>query len=438
MGNIAETIPPQAIAALSILVIAGVFFFVWRRADRTGRARLKFLLSLGIIVFVCYYFLFEAPVYKEINQGLDLQGGVHVVLEAEDTPESKVDDRSMREAEDIIRERIDKLGVAEPLIQREGSRRIIVELPGVKDAQEAIDIIGKPAYLEFFDESGNVVVTGSDLKRADIAKTDEGYVVTLELNPDGAKQFAEATGKNIGRLILISLDKQLISAPQVREVIPDGRAQITGYETAESAYRMSVLLNSGVLPVKLNIVENRSMSATLGKDSIERSLRAAIIGITLVIVFMLAYYRLPGLLADFALGAYVVMLLIALKAINATLTLPGISGIILSVGMAVDANVLIFERIREEMRNGKTLWSAVEVGFSNALRAIIDSNITTLIAAAVLFWLGSGPVRGFAVTLSLGIGCSMLTAVVITRYLLRLMIRSDLVKNGRSWIMNLN
>lgn len=428
-----KTIPPQAIAALLVLMVGVVFFFMWRRANRVGRIRLTFFLILGIIAFSSYYLLFEAPVYNRINRGLDLQGGVHVVLEAKDTPETKVDDRSMNEAVDIIRERVDRLGVTEPLIQREGSRRIIVELPGVKNTEEAIEVIGKPAYLEFIDEKGNVVITGTDLKKADVMKTDEGWVVTLELNPEGAKKFAKATTENVGKRIAILLDKEIISAPEVREPIPDGRAQITGYDTAETAYKMSVLLNSGVLPVKLDIIENRSVSATLGQDSIARSLNAGAIGIALVICFMLAYYRLPGLIADFALGVYVLLLLLALKAINATLTLPGVAGIILSVGMAVDANVLIFERMREELRSGKTMWSAMNSGFSNALRAIWDSNITTLIAAGVLFWLGSGPVKGFAVTLSLGIACSMLTAVIVTKYLLRLLIQGNLLKKEQYW-----
>ena len=410
-----------------------VFFFLHKKADRTGKTRLKLLLGVVAIVGLFGYTLFgDKPIYDRINRGLDLQGGIHVVLEAQDTPDVQVDEGGMMQSVDIIRERIDKLGVAEPLIQREGARRIIVELPGVTEVEQALDVIGQPAFLEFKDEAGETIVTGSDLKKADIGRrtqlADE-YVVTLEFKPEGARKFAEATTANVNRIIYILLDGAVISAPVVQEPITDGHAQITGYNTPEAAYTMSVMLNSGALPVKLEIVENRSVSSTLGEESISRSLNAASLGIGAVILFMLAYYRLPGLMADLALAVYTMILLAVLAAINATLTLPGIAGLILSIGMAVDANVIIFERIKEELQQGKTMWSAVDSGFRRAFRAILDANVTTLIAAVVLFYLGAGPIRGFAVTLTVGILTSMLTALVVTKLLIRLMIGSRLVKN---------
>ncbi len=420
---------PVAIAAIGMIV----FFFLHKKADRTGKTRLKLLLGVVAIVGLFGYTLFgDKPIYDRINRGLDLQGGIHVVLEAQDTPDVQVDEGGMMQSVDIIRERIDKLGVAEPLIQREGARRIIVELPGVTEVEQALDVIGQPAFLEFKDEAGETIVTGSDLKKADIGRrtqlADE-YVVTLEFKPEGARKFAEATTANVNRIIYILLDGAVISAPVVQEPITDGHAQITGYNTPEAAYTMSVMLNSGALPVKLEIVENRSVSSTLGEESISRSLNAASLGIGAVILFMLAYYRLPGLMADLALAVYTMILLAVLAAINATLTLPGIAGLILSIGMAVDANVIIFERIKEELQQGKTMWSAVDSGFRRAFRAILDANVTTLIAAVVLFYLGAGPIRGFAVTLTVGILTSMLTALVVTKLLIRLMIGSRLVKN---------
>jgi preprotein translocase subunit SecD len=325
---------------------------------------------------------------------------------------------------------VDALGVKEPYIQRSGNR-IIVELAGVDDPNKAIDVIGKTALLEFIDEQGNIVVTGKDLKKADVGtRGTQEAVVLLEFNAEGAKKFAEATANNVGKHILILLDKQTISAPVVNEAIPNGRAEISGYESVESAYRLAIQLNSGALPVALEVVENRSVSATLGQDSISQSKTAAIVGIAAVAVYMLLYYRFPGLIADISLAFYIFITLGVLALLRATITLPGIAGIILSVGMAVDANVIIFERCREELRSGQTPRSAIVNGFKNALRAIVDSNVTTLISAGVLMWLGSGPIRGFAVTLSVGVLSSMFTAIILTRFLLFAVVNSG-VYRGR-------
>ncbi len=388
----------------------------------------KFLIiALAIIGGFCVYI---SPLTNSIKQGLDLQGGTHVVLQAVDTPELKVDDDAVNRSVKIIERRVNELGLTEPVIQRQGKDRIIVELPGVKDPEKAIAMLGRTAMLQFKDQDGNVVLTGKDLKdaKAQISNGNQA-VVGLEFNDEGGKKFADLTARNIGRQIAIVLDGDVLTAPVVQEAITGGRAQISGSRTMEEAERLAILLRSGSLPVKIEVMENRTVGPTLGQDSKEKSIKAFSIGIIGVFVFMLVFYRLSGLVADVALLLYVMLLLLAMRYLNATLTLPGIAGIILSIGMAVDANVLIFERFKEELRRGKTLRSAMDAGFGRALVTIFDSNITTLMAAAVLFYLGTGPVKGFAVTLALGVVLSMFTAVTVTKFMLRFLIYSNLTSN---------
>lgn len=394
----------------------------------------KFLvIAAAIIGGFCVYI---NPLTHSIKQGLDLQGGTHVVLQAVDTPDLKVDDDAVKRAVSIIERRVNELGLTEPLIQRQGKDRIIVELPGIKDPEKAIAMLGRTAMLQFMDDQGNVVLTGSDLKDAR-GQMSEGTraVVSLEFNDVGAKKFADLTARNIGRQIAIALDGKVLTAPVVNEVITGGRAQITGNHTMEEAEQLAILLRSGSLPVKLEVMENRTVGPTLGQDSKEKSIKAFIIGCSAVFVFMLIFYRLSGVVADIALLLYTMMLLWVMRYLNATLTLPGIAGIILSIGMAVDANVLIFERFKEEIRKGRTLRSAMAAGFDRALTTIMDSNITTLMAAAILFYMGTGPVKGFAVTLALGVVLSMLSAVVVTKYLLQFLISSQFTKNP--WIFGI-
>lgn len=388
----------------------------------------KFLIiALAIIGGFCVYI---SPLTNSIKQGLDLQGGTHVVLQAVDTPELKVDDDAVNRSVKIIERRVNELGLTEPVIQRQGKDRIIVELPGVKDPEKAIAMLGRTAMLQFKDQDGNVVLTGKDLKdaKAQISNGNQS-VVGLEFNDEGGKKFADLTARNIGKQIAIVLDGDVLTAPVVQEAITGGRAQISGSRTMEDAERLAILLRSGSLPVKIEVMENRTVGPTLGQDSKEKSIKAFSIGIIGVFVFMLIFYRLSGLVADVALLLYVMLLLLAMRYLNATLTLPGIAGIILSIGMAVDANVLIFERFKEELRRGKTLRSAMDAGFGRALVTIFDSNITTLMAAAVLFYLGTGPVKGFAVTLALGVVLSMFTAVTVTKFMLRFLIYSNLTSN---------
>lgn len=389
---------------------------------------IKLLISIAIIIAV--FVLFVQPLANSIRQGLDLQGGTHVVLEAEDTEIAQVNDDAMQRVVSIMEKRINELGLTEPIIQREGERRVIIELPGIKDPDSAIQTIGKTAMLEFKDEEGNTVLTGTDLKNAQAAMDQSNRnVVHLEFSDEGGEKFADLTMKNVGRKISILLDGEVLTDPVVNEPILGGRAEISGQRTLEEAQRLAVLLRSGALPVKVNIIETRTVGPSLGQDSKDKSQFAFIVGIAAVLAFMILFYRLSGLIADISLMAYTVILLAVLKGLDATLTLPGVAGIILSIGMAVDANVLIFEHFKEEFRVGKTLRLAMEAGFDRAFTTIFDSNITTIIAAGVLFMFGTGTIRGFAITLGLGVILSMLTAITLTRYLLKWMIASKIFES---------
>ena len=388
----------------------------------------KFLvMTFAIILGFAFY---AKPVALSIRQGLDLQGGTHVVLQAVDTPDAKVDDDAVNRVVKIIERRINELGLTEPTIQRQGKDRIIVELPGVKDPDNAIAMLGRTALLEFKDVTGKTVLTGKDLKnsKAHVGQNNQA-VVGLEFSDDGAKKFATLTAQNIGKPISILLDGEILTSPVVQEVITGGNAQISGSRNVEEAEHLAILLRSGSLPVKVEVMETRTVGPTLGQDSKDMSVKAFGIGTISVFVFMILFYRMSGLVADIALLLYIMLVLLAMMQLKATLTLPGIAGIILSIGMAVDANVLIFERFKEEIRKGKTLRSAMEAGFSKAFTTIFDSNITTIMAAVVLFYLGTGPIRGFAITLALGVVLSMFSAITITRELLRFLIGSNLIKN---------
>lgn len=387
---------------------------------------LKLIVCVAAIVGL--FCAFVSPLAYSIRQGLDLQGGTHVVLEAEDTPEAPVNHDAMERVLHIMEKRVNELGLTEPMIQRQGERRIIIELPGIKDPDKAIAVIGKTAMLEFKDEEGNTVLTGTDLKDAK-EQTDQQnqHLVSLDFSDEGGKKFAELTTKNVGRRIAILLDGEVLTAPNVKEPITGGKAVITGQRSLEEAHNLAILLRSGALPVKVNIIETRTVGPTLGQDSKDKSEFAFTIGIGAVLVFMLLFYRLSGLIADISLMAYVLLLLAALKFLDATLTLPGVAGIILSVGMAVDANVLIFEHFKEEYKKGSTLRMSMNNGFKRAFTTILDSNLTTIIAAMVLFAFGTGSIRGFAITLGLGVVLSMFTAITLSNFMLKMLVGSNVV-----------
>lgn len=382
------------------------------------------------------------PIQENLKLGLDLKGGVQVRLQAQGT----VTDRDIDQVIEIMRTRVDSLGVTEPIIQKEGQNRVLIEIPGVEDPDAAINLIGKIAQLEFRTMDGKVVLTGKDLEDAQEAKdpnTGESYV-SLKFKPEGTKKFAEATARLVKenpeanpsdrpekRFIAIFLDNEMIQMPYVKEAIPSGQASIDGYESLEEARNIALLLRSGALPVPVEIIENRSVGPTLGADSLNKSVTAAIWGLGAIMLFMLIMYRVPGLIANLSLVLYSLLLLGSLIALKATLTLPGIAGFLLSIGMCVDANIIIYERVKDEFRNGKSLRAAIDSGFSRAFWTIFDSNVTTLLAAGVLFYFGSGSIKGFAVTLSIGILCSMLTAITFTRFVLKMTGESGLAKNPK-------
>lgn len=365
-----------------------------------------------------------------IRQGLDLQGGTHIVMQAEDTAENKVTPEAITQVINIMQKRVNEMGLTEPIIQREGANRIIIELPGEKDPQKAIETIGKTAVLQFKDEEGNVKLTGEDLKNA---KEQMGQskqpLVGLEFSEEGGKKFGELTAANIGRHIGIYLDGEMLTNPVVNEAITGGSAVITGQRTLEEAKDLAILLRSGALPVKVSVMEVRTVGPSLGQDSKDKSVVAFTIGLSLVVLFMLGVYRMAGFVADIALLVYVLILLGILNLLHATLTLPSVAGVILSIGMAVDANVLIFERFKEEIAEGKLLRLAVQSGFKRAFVTIFDANMTVIITSCILFFLGSATVKGFAFSLGLGVAVSMFTAITVSRTLLMFLIDANWIHN---------
>lgn len=382
----------------------------------------KLLLVIAVLVG-SFYLIFKEP----IKLGLDLKGGVYAVLEASPEKEGEIiDSQTMDSLIEVLDRRINGIGVAESLVQKAGTNRVIIELPGVKDTTEAINMIGKTALLEFkiMDEKGNLgetLLTGGALKKAQVGYGQLGDPqINFELKPEGAIAFAKITRENVGKQLAIVLDGKVQTAPVIKTEIPGGTGSISGNYTVEEAKRTATLLNSGVLPIKAEIIETRTVGASLGDESIKDSMVAAKVGVALIWIFMLLFYRMPGLLADIALMCFGIITFGLLNFLGATLTLPGIAGLILSAGMAVDANVIIFERIKEELRFGNTVRNSIKQGFSKGFVAIFDSNITTLIITTILFVFGTGAVKGFAVTLTIGTLASMFTAITITRVLLEI------------------
>lgn len=394
---------------------------------RTG-ALIRFWCVIGAIIAVfCATIGWLAG---SIRQGLDLQGGTHIVMQAEDTEQNKVTQEAMVQVINIMQKRINEMGLTEPIIQQEGATRIIIELPGEKDPKKAIETVGKTAVLEFKDEEGNVALTGEDLKNArEQMGQNKNPVVALEFTDEGGEKFARLTEANIGRHIGIYLDGEELTNPVVNEAITGGSAVITGQRTLDEAKDLAILLRSGALPVKVSVMEVRTVGPSLGQDSKDKSVTAFTIGLTLVVLFMLTMYRMAGFVADVALLVYVLILLGILYGLSATLTLPSIAGVILSIGMAVDANILIFERFKEEIASGKVLRIAVQAGFKRAFTTIFDANMTVIITSAILFFLGSGTVKGFAFTLGLGVAVSMFTAITVSRTLLMLLIDASWIHN---------
>ena len=399
--------------------------------------------------------------------------GRRVELRLTEKEAARLRDFAVRQGVETIRNRVDQFGVAEPTIQRQGENRILVQLPGIQDPARAKALIGKTAVLEFkfLDEQADVekavregpppgsevlygrrvdrdtkvetkvpyavkkpvLLTGDLLKTAEVRIGDAGEpYVSVEFNATGARVFADLTEKNVGRRLAIVLDGSVHSAPVIRERIPSGQAQITGGFTPDEARDLAIVLRAGALPAPVQILEERTVGPSLGADSIRKGVTSTLAGALAVILFMVVYYRLSGLVADVALLLNLLILLACMAAFHATLTLPGIAGIVLTIGMAVDTNILIFERIREEFRLGKTVRAAIETGFKRAFTTVIDTHVTVVVSAVILYQFGTGPVRGFAVSLMIGIVASLFTAVFFTRLIF------DLIYMGRRRLQTLS
>ena len=381
------------------------------------------VLLSAVVVFV-----------KPTKLGLDLVGGSRLVLEAQTTETiAKITPDMMDSLRFAIENRINKLGVAETIVQQIGDKRLLVEIPNISDLEKAKAFLGETAALEF-KEPGPVVdgqqtwiatdLTGKDLSKALVSTSQNGqWVVDLRFNDEGTKKFGELTSRLVGKQMAIFFNGEMASAPVIREAIIGGNAQISGGDEGfpyEEAKRMVDLLNAGALPVPAHVIEENVVGPTLGADSIEKSKFAGLVGLGFVMLFMIAYYRVPGLIADIALVCYSVILFALFKTIPVTLTLAGIAGFILSIGMAVDANILIFERTKEELRAGRTLFTAINAGFDRAFSSIFDSNMSTIITCIILYLLGTSVVKGFALTLALGVIVSMFSAITITKNIMHL------------------
>lgn len=361
-----------------------------------------------------------------IRRGLDLDGGSSITFEPIIPEDYSGDvDSGVNNVVEVMRKRLTNLGYTEANVYRVGATRVTVEIPGISSPEEAIDVLGQTAELSFVDSDGVVVLTGEDIVSAIAGydNTENTNVVYLEIRSDAVQKFTDATERMIAKAsgenyIAIKLDEATIAKPQVKSKITDSTCIITT-TSQEEAKEYAAVISAGALPFSLSVYEQRTIGPTLGDGALEKSLLAAAIGTVLVILFMILLYRMPGIVSAVALVLYVAVICVILALFHVNLSLPGIAGIILSIGMAVDANVIIFERIKEELYNGKSVAAAVRSGFDKAIIAILDSNVTTVIAAVVLLIFGKGTIQGFAVTLLIGVICSMFTAVIVTKYLLR-------------------
>ncbi len=406
------------------------------------RSVIGIIVTFVVIILLCFVVIngFDVGVYEirplnGIQQGLDLTGGVYTVYQAADTSVDDFDEK-MDGAMLVLRDRLDAKGFTEATVTRQGTDRIRVEIPinstsEMQDPNEVAEFIGTPAKLEFVDPNGETILEGGDIQKAETVQNSQTleYAVSFELTQEGAEKFAEATQEFLNQTIAITIDGETISAPTVNSVIANGRGEITGDFTMEEAQDLAMQIESGALPLDLQEIEVRSISATLGEGALQNSIFAGIVGLVILFAFILIYYRLPGLTACMALIVYIMFVLLLLGSVpGVQLTLPGIAGIILGIGMAVDANVIIFERFKEEFRSGKTLRTSFNGGFQKAFITILDSNITTLICAVVLAVFGTGTLKSFAYTLIISIIVSMISALLITRGILKMFINLN-IKN---------
>lgn len=400
---------------------------------KRGKSSALFVITVLVIALLAYigYFGVEAFGYRfnsfgqSINKGLDLQGGSSMLMEIK---EDNVDTSTIERTIELISMRVNKMGVSEISITREGEKRIRIEIPGQFDTKSVLETVGKTGELQFVGPDDKVILTGKDVKDAIVQYDEKNQpVVGLEFNEEGTEKFAEATQKFQGQKITIKMDGEQLTSPVVSAVISDGKAVINGMASLEEATKQANIIKSGALPVTVETLSVKTVGPTIGMEAVGLSKKAAIVGIALVMIFMAGYYRVPGILSCISIVLYVSLLLYAFAIFDVTLTLSGIAGFLLTVGMAVDANVLIFERIREELRTGKSLKSSVQSGFDKAFATILDSNVTTIIAAVSLYIIGTGSVKGFGLTLIIGIIISIFTALTITKFLLNLAVDMKLL-----------
>ena len=392
------------------------------------KSTVYFVLSVVVIAVLAYLGAFGLNILgnsyriksfgETINRGLDLQGGVSVVQQITD---KNVSNATMQRTIQLLSLRVNKMGVSETSVAKEGTDKIRVNVPGIFNTDQVLSTIGKTGQLKFVGPDNSTILTGSDVKSASVGTDPQTNkpVVNLQLNDSGTKKFADATQKYLGQQIAIYMDQDMLTNPRVDVAILDGKAQISGPNmTVDEAKHEADIISAGALPVTLKTVQVQTVSATLGSTALPMSVRAGLVGIAIVLVLMFIWFRRPGIMADIALILYVFLVLLVFSGIGATLTLSGIAGFLLTVGMAVDANVLIFARIKEELKLGKSIKSATKAGFQNALSSIVDSNTNTIIAGVVLYFLGSGVVKGFALTLIIGVLVSLFTALFVTKHLL--------------------
>lgn len=398
------------------------------------KSTVLFIICVILISLLAYLGIYGAVIgdYKvkslgeTIKRGLDLQGGVTVLMEI--VSDEKVPAEDLERTKELLSMRVNALGVSETSVTTEGTKRIRVDIPGKFDSASIIDSLKRTGELKFVGPDNVTILTGKDVKKATAYIDQDGKpTIGLEMNDEGTRKFADATQKFLNQNIAIYMDQDQLTNPVVQSVITGGKAVITGNRSLDEAKKIAGIIQSGALPVTLKTQSVRTVGPTLGKNAIPLSLMAGKVGISLIFLFMLLYYRIPGLMANIALVLYILMNLYVYSAIGATLTLPGIAGFLLTIGMAVDANVLIFERIREEMRAGKSVRSSLESGFHRALSSILDSNITTIIAAVILYSLGTGAVKGFALTLMIGIILSMFSAITITKFFMHTAVNMKLL-----------
>jgi preprotein translocase subunit SecD len=389
--------------------------------------KINLIIILVLVMFSIWTIVKD---HQNIHLGLDLKGGTRLTLEAEPTADVPTVTRPIMDSlQSVIERRVNGMGIGESVVQRSGERRLIVEIPGVKDPEEAKRRLGRVGNLEFktLSEKGewvNTGVSGKDFKKADVATTQNGeWIVQFELTDQGSQKFGELTSKlaPTHAQLGIFFDGQEVSAPAVNEPILNGSGMIQGHFTHESAKDLVDTLNAGALPVNIDIIEENTVGPLLGQSSIQQSLHAGLIGLGLVMAFMLLYYRKMGFVADIALLVYTLITFAVFMLLGVTFTLAGIAGFVLSIGMAVDANILIFERTKEEMKAGRSEWKSIEVGFERAFPSIFDSNTTTLITCLLLWVMGTGSVKGFALTLAIGVAVSMFSAITVTRTLLHML-----------------